>query len=265
MEIRSVNNPRISTWQQLKMKKGREKEGLYLIEGTKLISDALAAGEQLKTLIIHDERAETAEFAELLARVDNSVERIRVSAPIISKLSDTMTPQGIIAVVKKRDYQLEQFLSKDRPTFVVIDELQDPGNLGAIIRSADAAGIDGIIIGEKSVELYNPKVIRSAMGSIFHLPIVVDVDLMQVMRELSRRGIRILGTSPQAELDYYSLDLTDNIAIVIGNEAKGLSASLMRTVDEMMRIPILGSAESLNAAMATSIILYEHVRQRAKQ
>ncbi len=265
MEIRSVNNPRISAWQGLKLKKGREREGLYLIEGTKLIADALAANEEIVSLIIHDEKAERSEFADLLAGVESSVERFRVSEPIIAKLTDTMTPQGIMAVVKKRDHDLASLLDQDRPTLVVIDQLQDPGNLGAIIRSADAAGIDGIIIGEKSVELYNPKVIRSAMGSIFHLPIVVDADLSIVMKELNRRGIRILGTSPQAELDYYSLDLTDNIAIVIGNESQGLSTSLMRSVDEMMRIPIRGSAESLNAAMATSIILYEHVRQQAKQ
>lgn len=262
MDIESVNNPRVTKWQHLKTKKGRDKQGLYLIEGTKLIIEVLHSGQQIETLVFSEKHVLTEELQQLLVTGNPVSEIIRVSETVIAKLSDTMTPQGIIAVIRKSVVTINELLKIEEPVFLIIDQLQDPGNLGAMIRSADAAGIDGIIIGQDSVDLYNSKVIRSAMGSIFHLPIVVDVDLEQALIDLKNKGVRIYGTSPYANDDYYNFILKENIAIIIGNEAKGLSSSRIKMVDEMMRIPIVGQAESLNAAMATAIILYEHVRQQ---
>jgi TrmH family RNA methyltransferase len=262
MNIESVNNPRVVEWNHLKQKKGREQQGLYLLEGSKLIAEALQAKQQIVTLIIGENYEPTEELAKILVNSDLVAETIYVSEAIIAKLSDTITPQGIIAVIRKHNTTFAELIAIEKPIFLIIDELQDPGNLGAMVRSADAAGIAGIIIGQESVELYNPKVIRSAMGSIFHLPIVVDADLAHVLPLLRSKGIRIYGTSPHADNDYYDIDLKENIAIIIGNEAKGLSSSRIAMVDEMIRIPIVGQAESLNAAIATAIILYEHVRQQ---
>lgn len=262
MDIESINNPRITEWNHLKTKKGREKQGLYLIEGTKLIVEALQSGQEIETLILSEHHEVTEELEQLLLADSLVIETIYVSDAIITKLSDTVTPQGIIAVIRKSAATVKELLEIEQPLFLIIDQIQDPGNLGAMIRSADAAGIDGIIIGQDSVELYNSKVIRSAMGSIFHLPIVTDIDLDKVLDGLKNKGVIIYGTSPHANHIYYDLPLKENIAIIIGNEAKGLSESRIEMVDEMMRIPIVGRAESLNAAMATSIILYEHVRQQ---
>ncbi len=262
MDIESVNNPRITKWYHLKTKKGREKQGLYLIEGTNLITEALLSGQEIETLIISDRYTPSDELRQLFASGKLISETIKVSEAIIRKLSDTITPQGIVAVVRKSTTKIKELLEIEQPVFVIVDQIQDPGNLGAMIRSADAANVDGIIIGRENVELYNPKVIRSAMGSIFHLPIVTDSDLDQVLIELKEKGVKIYGTSPYADKDYFDFALKENIAIIIGNEAKGLTSARIKMVDEMMRIPIVGKAESLNAAMATAVILYEHVRQQ---
>lgn len=258
--IESIHNPKVLLWNQLKTKKGRDQQGLYLIEGIKIIEEALLFKVEIEVIIVNDGFTIPSTITDLL--LQKKIDIITVSDVVFRKLVDTETPQGILAIVKKIEYMVDQIFKKDNNFLLLIDEIQDPGNLGAIIRSADAAGVSGIIIGKDTVDLYNPKVIRSAMGSIYHLPIIINNFLDETICELKEIGIKIIGTSPYAETDYYNINLIKDIALLVGNESKGLSKNRKREADLMIKIPILGAAESLNVAMATTIILFEHVRQK---
>ncbi|KXG42908.1 hypothetical protein U473_01855 [Tepidibacillus decaturensis] len=261
--IQSTNNPRIKTWYQLKSKKGRQEQGLYIIEGIKLIEEAIDAKQEIEALIFDQGKDLPESLALHLEKYDLSIPIVSVSTPVIEKLSDTETPQGVLAILKKKNIEIEKLLENQFSFYLLIDQIQDPGNLGTIIRSADAAGVQGIILGNSTVELYNSKVIRSAMGSIFHLSIVQD-ELDQIIPKLQKNGVKVIGTSPYASKTYFEVDLTQKVAIIVGNEAKGLSDSRKQQVDEMIKIPLVGKAESLNVAMATTLILYERVRQMEK-
>ena len=255
-KISSLNNPKVKLWYHLKSKKGREETGLYLIEGYKLVEEAvlfkkiesliIEEGTDIPERIFHDEK-------------NRDFPIIEVSAGIIKKLSDTKAPQGIIAIIKKETGNVDDLIAKNN-SFLLIDEIQDPGNFGTIIRSADAAGIGVIILGKGSVELHNPKVIRASMGSVFHLP-VVEADLQEILIKLKEKGIYIIGTSPYAEKKYFEIDLKKPVAVLVGNEANGLAGDRINSVDDMVSIPLIGNAESLNVATATTLILYERVRQ----
>lgn len=257
--IESIRNPKVSLWFRLKSKRGREQQGQYLIEGYKLLEEAIRSNQNIEVIIINCDRDLPDKLSDLIFR--RNLKTITVSDTVFNKLAETESPQGVIAVAKKKLWTFNEIIKETDNFLLLIDEIQDPGNLGTIIRSADAAGIGGIIISKNTVELYNPKVIRSAMGSIFHLPILID-DLDDSIEKLKSQKIKIIGTSPYANEDYYSIDLINNIAIIIGNEARGLSEKRQRSTDQMVKIPITGNAESLNVAMATTIILFEHLRQK---
>lgn len=257
--IESIHNPKVSLWSQLKTKKGREQQGVYLIEGNKLLEEAILSNQKIEVIIINKDKDIPTSLSNTINQ--RNLRIITVSNIVFNKLAETETPQGIIGVIKKKQWDFNELLNKDNNFLLLIDEIQDPGNLGTIIRSADAAGISGIIIGTNTVELYNPKVIRSAMGSIYHLPILIN-DLDDSIEKLKSLNINIIGTSPYSTKDYYDVNLINNIAIIIGNEARGLSERRQKSTDQMIKIPINGKAESLNVAMATTIILFEHLRQR---
>lgn len=256
--INSTNNPKVKYWAQLKSKKARETEGLYIIEGIKLIEEAITKNVTIDNLLIFNDSKYIQE-SQIEANLRN-LPITYVSEAVIEKLADTETPQGIIAIAKREHQDLENLLKKNYNFYLLIDEIQDPGNLGTIIRSADAAGVDAIILGRGTVELYNPKVIRASMGSIFHLPII-EGDLKEVIPLLHKDGFNIIGTSPYASDLYFNTDLRNKIGILVGNESKGISKEVMNLVNVMVKIPIIGQAESLNVSMATSLVLYERVRQ----
>jgi len=259
-EIQSVQNPKIKAWYQLRNKKGREKSGLYMIEGIKLIEEAIRFDQAIEYLLFEKEQGIPSRLLNLLKEDHLHPRLIAVTSAIIQKLSDTETPQGVLAIVKQQTHSLEKLLAERGNYLLLVDEIQDPGNLGAMIRNADAAGVEAVFLGKGTVELYNPKVLRAAMGSIFHLPIH-PIDLNNIMPMLKEKNIQVIGTSPHAEKAYFDLDFTQKTAILVGNEAKGLSAEKQSQVDHMVKIPIMGHAESLNVAMAAGVILFERVRQ----
>lgn len=256
--IESTQNNKVQMWNKLKKKKERDRQAMYFIEGIKLVKEAIQYNQDID-IIIFNYKQELSESIVDLAR-EKKIDTVAVSNDIFIKLAETESPQGVLAVIKKKEGSLEQIINENN-TFLLIDEVQDPGNLGAIIRSADSAGISSIIIGDNTVDLYNQKVIRSTMGSLFHLPII-NYNITNVIKLLKQKNIKVLGTSPRAEQIYFETDISENIAILVGNEANGLSEDRLGQVDQMISIPIVGQAESLNVAMATSVILYEHVRQR---
>ncbi|CAH0118248.1 MULTISPECIES: RNA methyltransferase [unclassified Paenibacillus] len=260
MEITSNQNPRVKLWAQLLNKKHRDKQRKFLIEGIHLVQEALAANTDIECIVYSIEQGLPAEI-ERSARDRLNVEWIGTTDAIIAKCSDTLTPQPIFAVIRKGSSHADELLNRKQALVVAVDGVQDPGNLGTIIRSADAVGADGVVIGKGSVDLYNPKTIRATMGSIFHLPIV-EGDLAELLPLAKERGVHIVSTSLQAERHCYSYDFNQSTWLLVGNEAKGVSAAASAWIDDAIIIPMHGEAESLNVAMATSVLLYEALRQR---
>ena len=240
---------------RLKQKKARDQEGLYLIEGPNLIREALDNGAAIHQVVCsRDFKAEALPAHTLF-----------VDDKLFQKLSDTESPQGIFAVVEKRVYsEGEFFQSAEAKTgnFVVLDRLQDPGNIGTLLRTADAAGYQGAILMKGTGDIYSPKVVRAATGSLFRLPVLPIDEPQEAIALLRKYGKKILCTSLQTEADYYHIDMRENIALIIGNEGKGVCKEFMEMSDLQVKIPMIGQVESLNAAVSAGILMYESVRQQ---
>lgn len=258
MQILSVQNPKVKQWSLLLTKKGRDSQGKFIIEGTHLVQEALQSGVLLETLLYSIDKGLPAELEPLLP--DRSI-CIGVSEEVLAKCSDTQTPQGVAAIAEKYGLASSGLLEHPQPLVVVLDGVQDPGNVGTIVRSADAAGATGIVLGRGTADLYNPKTVRATMGSLFHLPIV-EADLDELLPMAASKGVRLVGTSLQAESNCYELDLRLPTWLIVGNEGSGVSPLVERHVTHRTIIPMHGKAESLNVAMATTVLLFEAARQR---
>ncbi|MCZ8513666.1 RNA methyltransferase [Paenibacillus filicis] len=260
--IESLQNPRAKQWTQLLDKKGREKQGRFLIEGIHLVQEALRSELPPETLVYSAAREEAVE--PLLQEASAlGVECLAVTEPVLAKCTDTQTPQPVFAVVPKLPWRPQQLIEASRRDglVVVIDGIQDPGNLGTIIRSADAVGATGVLLGRGTVDLYNPKTVRSTMGSLFHLPIAEGA-LGEWLPKAAEAGIHIAATSLQGAVSCYEHDFRPATWFVIGNEGAGVSAEALELSQHQVLIPMRGRAESLNAAMAATVLLFEAMRQR---
>ncbi|MCA1296418.1 RNA methyltransferase [Paenibacillus sp. alder61] len=260
MQILSPQNGRVKEWAGLLEKKHRDKQGKFLIEGIHLVQEALEARADIECVCYDAEGGIPAELAQA-ASAGLDVEWIAVSAAVIAKCSDTKTPQPVFAVVRKADGGAEPLLGQAGGLVVVLDGVQDPGNVGTIIRTADAVGADGVIVGAGCADIYGPKVLRATMGSIFHLP-VVHGKLAELLPQAKRRGIRLAGTSLQGAVNCFAYDFTGPVWLLFGSEGSGLSPEVRELMDDGLIIPMRGRAESLNVAMAASVLLYEALRQR---
>lgn len=246
--IHSAKNPQIKQWKKLLTKKERDKTGTFLVEGFHLVEEALL-GDQIIEIIISENK-------DLPPAWDfGSISVTVVSADIIMQLSDTEAPQGIVAVCRSQETNME-IVNGNK--LLLIDAVQDPGNLGTMIRTADAAGIDAVIVGEGSVDIYNPKVLRSAQGSHFHLP-VIRGNLFDWMKKLKEDAIPIYGTALENAKQYTDINQSEKFALIVGNEGSGVNKELLAAATANLYIPILGKSESLNVAVATGILLY-HLR-----
>ncbi|SEU20671.1 RNA methyltransferase [Paenibacillus sp. NFR01] len=260
MEILSPQNARVKEWAGLQEKKHRDRSGQYIIEGIHLVQEALLSGAEVEILAYDLDKGMPAELREHLQAVQG-MEVIGVSAAVIAKCSSTGTPQPVFAVARKARPDAAAILAKQGSFAIVLDGVQDPGNVGTIIRSADAAGADGVILGQGCADLYNPKTLRSTMGSVFHLP-VVEGDLRQLLPEARERGVQLVSTSLAGTDSCYTHDFRGSQWLLIGSEGQGISAETAAMVDKSIIIPMAGKAESLNAAMAATILLFEGMRQR---
>lgn len=260
--IASPHNERVKLWSSLLDKKYRDRTGQFLIEGVHLIQEALKRAADVKTIVYDAERGIPLELAEEAseAAADNKAEWIQASRAVMAKCTGTDTPPPVFAVVSKLPVNKDGLYGADC-LVAVLDGVRDPGNAGTIIRSADAVGADAVILGKGCVDLYNPKTVRSTMGSLFHLPII-EADLTELLPEARARGVKLVGTSLQAEHTCYSYDWTQPTWLLLGNEAEGLSQAVRQQMDESVIIPMLGQAESLNVAMASTILMFEALRQR---
>lgn len=187
-----------------------------------------------------------------------------VSAEVMKDISDTVTPQGVLAIVRMKRSSLDDILCMENPLILVLCDLQDPGNLGTIIRTAEGAGADAVIMSKGCVDIYSPKVVRSTMGSLYRVPFIITDDILSTLEIMKDKGIRIYGAELQGSVVYDECDYTAGSAILIGNEGVGLSNEVLSVCDERIRIPMEGSLESLNAAVSAGIIVYEAAGQRRK-
>ncbi|AIQ65508.1 rRNA methyltransferase [Paenibacillus stellifer] len=260
MEIMSPQNARVKEWAALQEKKHRDRQGKYIVEGIHLVQEALLAEADVEVLAYDLDKGMPAELAGLLQAV-SGMETVAVSAAVIAKCSSTGTPQPVFAIVRKAKNAAEEALLGPGALVMVLDGVQDPGNVGTIIRSADAAGADGVVLGRGCADLYNPKTIRSTMGSMFHLP-VVEADLAELLPKAREHGALLVSTSLQGEDSCYSHDFRGSQWLLIGSEGRGISPETAAQVDKSIIIPMRGRAESLNAAMAATILLFEAMRQR---
>lgn len=243
---------------RLKQRKYRDEEGRFIIEGIRLIEEGIR--ENLVEYILYSSKLMETNGAERIEK--SGIRMYEVSHDILKELCDTQNPQGAIAVAAKPDAAKEGL----QGDFIIIaDGIQDPGNLGTIIRTADAAGADGVILLKGTVDAYNPKTLRSTMGSVFHIPVMYYEEVESLVESLRGKGYSIYASSLEDSEVIYNCDFKGKVAIVIGNEANGIPKEHMNLYTHKMKIPMIGRAESLNAASAAAIIMYEVVRQRRYQ
>lgn len=254
--ITSTSNPQVKDLQQLLKKgKARNSQDVFLAEGVKMYLEAPA--ERIRKIYMSESLYR--ERGEELLRGQNAE---ILSDHVYAAVSDTRSPQGIMCVLNQYHYTLEDMLTAEDPHLLILEDLQDPGNLGTIMRTAEGAGVDGLILSRGCVDLYNPKTIRSTMGSIYRMPFLYTDALPELLLVLKKRGIHTYAAHLQGERNYDQEDYRTGCAFFIGNEGNGLSKGLSRLADTWIRIPMHGKLESLNAAIAASILMYEVCRQR---
>jgi TrmH family RNA methyltransferase len=252
----SRDNKSVKLALKLKSKKYREAEGKYLVEGIRFVEEAIKEG--IVDFILFSQKLFSTSDPERAMDIDCN--KFEIDEELFKELCGTENPQGILAVVSKKNYCYEDI----KNDFVIIaDGIQDPGNLGTIIRTADAAGAGGVIITKGTVDVYNDKTLRATMGSIFHIPIIFAEDFNALGAELKEQGYIINAASLEGSKYIYDCNFEGKTAIIIGNEANGIPAEHMDAVTQKIKIPMPGKAESLNAAAATAVIIYEVLRQRS--
>jgi TrmH family RNA methyltransferase len=257
-------NPRIKYIRRLGIRRFRDREKRFVAEGVRFVEEALASAWPVEAVVYCGRVIESPRGEELLKKADSlNIAVIEIDESLFDELAGTETPQGVMAVVRQGTFALEDLRLAPAPSLlVVVDGVQDPGNLGTIVRSADAARAGGVILLKGTADIYNPKACRATMGSIFHVPVIQGLAAEEVLTYLARNAIVTIAGDPRGEKVLAGVDLTRPCALIVGSESEGVGAALLKRVDERARIPMPGRAESLNAAVAVSILLYEALRQR---
>ena len=259
--ITSNANPKIKQIIQWQTKaKERKRAGIFLVEGLKMFEEA--PEDKIREVYVSEEAAERFSGLPEVADRLESTGYETVAEEVFRKMSDTQTPQGILCVIERPNYSPEQLLGVEKPLLVVLENLQDPGNLGTIVRTGEGAGVTGVIMSRGTVDIYNPKTIRATMGSIYRVPFVYAEDLQETVKMMKHRGIHTYAAHLRGKKFYDSFSFEEGTAFFIGNEGNGLSEELAELADEYLKIPMEGRVESLNAAVATALLVYEAHRQR---
>ena len=261
MVITSKDNESIKAIRKLKEKKYRDISNEYIIEGMKLIQEAIQEKAKIKTIVVCDDCKTTGGIPNDILYEIAKYNCIYVNEKVFNLITDVSNPQGILAVIEKNSSESEIDYKED--LIVVLDNIQDPGNLGTILRTLDSIGLKQIILSKESADGYSPKVVRSTMGAIFRVKIIESDNLEKTIKEIKKHKFKVYATSLENSKSIYEVDYTKS-AIIIGNEANGVSKTLLDIADERIKIPMLGKTESLNASVATGIVLYEAVRNKLK-
>ena len=267
--ITSTNNQQMKQVSLL-LKKAKERKNTqsFVVEGPRMVVEAPV--DSLKAVYVSENYANNEENTNLLNVLQdkctqaNAIYEI-VADNVFKSVSDTQTPQGIMAVVAMPDYFLEELLAGEKTHLLILESIQDPGNLGTMVRTGEGAGVTGIIMNKTTVDLFNPKTIRSTMGSIYRVPFYVTEDLAGTMKALQEKGISLYAAHLKGEHSYDEEDYTKACGFLIGNEGNGLSDEIANLADTYIKIPMEGQVESLNAAISATLLMYEANRQRRKR
>ena len=251
----------------LKKSKERRVSKTFVVEGPRMVAETPV--DKLKSVYVADSFAQNTDNKRILEEIQgkctqaNSIYEI-VADNVFKSVSDTQTPQGIMAVVAMPEYSLEQLLDGEKTHLLILESIQDPGNLGTMVRTGEGAGVTGIIMNKTTVDLFNPKTIRSTMGSIYRVPFYVTEDLGETMKELQKQGISLYAAHLKGQHSYDEEDYTKASGFLIGNEGNGLSNEIADLADTYIKIPMEGQVESLNAAISATLLMYEANRQRRR-
>ena len=242
--LTSLKNPQVQLWRSLKDRKARREHGLFLVEGRKSVEEALSSGFPAEALLLREDTAEQGALPE-------NVKKYLLPEHVMAAVCDTRTPQGIAAVMRHREIPVEG------RRLVALDGVQDPGNVGTIIRTADAAGLDGVLLSPDCADPYSPKVLRATMGSVFHIPVAVVEDLPGALTELKAKGLPVISSQLDGTPFSGWKAGEEGFVLVIGSEGNGVSPAVRALATVRLRLPMRGRAESLNAAVAAGIMMYQ--------
>ena len=262
MTITSKDNETIKHIKKLKEKKYREEYKEFIVEGIKMVEEAIQENAKIKTIIICDDCKTQGSIPNELMYDIAKLNCIYVAEKIFSTITEVINPQGIMAIIEKPENK-ENEIDYAESNYLILDNIQDPGNMGTILRTADSLTIKQIIVSKGTADIYNPKVVRSTMGAIFRIKVVEVENLVKTIKEMKKNGIKVYATDLATDKSIYDVNY-EKSAIVIGNEANGVSKEVLKESTERIKIPMLGKTESLNAAVATSVILYEVFRSTGK-
>ncbi len=260
--ITSLQNPRLKDLVRLQKRPYRDEREVIVVEGYREVKRMLDNGRKPLALFFAPAFYQGANEPDLVRRCGEAgAELFECNAESFQKAAYRDRPEGLIALTPQVARRLGELQLPDRPLLLVAEAIEKPGNLGSLLRSADAAGVNAVIVCDRCTDVHNPNVVRSSIGTLFSLP-VVEAESGETLDWLRARGIRILAATPHAEREYTACDMTQGLALVVGTEKFGLSSRWMDQADERVRIPMLGQIDSLNVAAATTLLLYEAVRQR---
>lgn len=263
MIITSLQNPGVKFARSLRNRKAREESGLSVLEGYRAVSRGLECGMEFTECYYAPELFLGKNESELIAKIASSGAHVKeVAGNVLAKIAYRERPEGIIVIMKIREHSLAQIPVKKSGFYLVAESIEKPGNLGSILRSADAVAADGIIVCEKRTDIYNPNVITASTGALFSANLA-EASAKDTYDWLKKNEIKIMAATPEAEKIYTDIDLTQGIAIVVGAEQYGLTEFWKSRADLNFRIPMLGYIDSLNVATATTVIMYEAARQRS--
>ncbi|MDO8668298.1 MAG: RNA methyltransferase [bacterium] len=257
IKIESLDNSKIKSLVKLReSSRERKEQGLFLIEGHREISLAQKGGMEIANLIY------SPEYIKKELAIDEE-KIIEVSKKVFAKISYRENPDGFLAIAKSQEKKLEDIKLSETPLLVVLEAVEKPGNLGAILRTADAAGLDAVIINDLKTDIYNPNVIRASQGTIFTVSVILS-STDETIKFFNEKGIKILATTPDTEKDYTEVDYKEGCAVIMGAEDKGLSVKWLKAAKEKVKITMRGKIDSLNVSVSAAVILFEAVRQRNK-
>ena len=259
--ISSVSNAQIKNIIKLQAKaKERNEQGVFICEGRKIFEEA----RQAKNVTVQKTYVSESFYEEMTAKASDyfdGVEYEIVSDAVFKQIAETMTPQGVLAVVTKPQHSLEEMIKGDVGTYVVLEDVRDPGNLGTIVRTAEGAGVKGVILSKGCVDIFNPKVIRSTMGAIYRMPFVYAEDFLGTLEKMKQSGISVYAAHLEGAVYYDEVSYEKKTAIMIGNEGNGLTREAADAATSYIKIPMEGNVESLNAGIAAAVLMYEVYRQ----
>ena len=259
--ISSKDNELVKNIKKLKDKKYRDLENVYIVEGIKMLKEAIVENASIKQIIICDDCEKSDLISKEMMYEIAKYDCVYVTSKVFKYITEVQTPQGVMAIIEKNNRDKE--INYDEDIIMALDDIQDPGNLGTILRTSDSIGLSQVLISKGTADPYNPKVVRSTMGAIYRVKVIECDDLKETLKEIKKNKFKILATSLDDSKSIYDIKYNKKV-IVIGNEANGVEEEIVKLSDEKIKIPMLGKTESLNASVATGIVLYEYVRQKIK-